>query len=239
MSFIINPYRFAGGGGASNGLLTDLATYIEFEESTGQFTDSVGSYDSTTVSANYSQTGINGDAVGFVKADSDYVVFPTWTGIGDVDRSLSFWFKTPSSQSDYGRLVSFPKDNTSADEPAFQVALNSTVGDARFYLRGAVVASGAALSTDTWHHAVQTVDYSTRTFYAYLDGSYLGSGVATAGYVTSNAFMSIGRYNSFYGQYTSCIIDEVAIYTDRILSLSDVQAIYNSGSGLFLNDFTS
>lgn len=223
----------------SNGLLTDLAAYLDFEEGSGQFTDKVGSYDSTTVSANYSETGINGDAVGFVKADSDYVVFSAWTGLGTIDRSLSVWFKTPSSQSDYGRVVVFAKDNSSADEPAFNVSLQSTDGRCSVGLRGSYTISSSALATGTWHHAVQTVDASTRRYEFYLDGAYVGGGFHSAGFVGANPILNIGRYNSYYNQNASSTVDELAVYTNRILSLSDVQSIYNSGSGRFLNDFTS
>ena len=235
MSFIINPYRHAGGG-ASNGLLTGLESYWKLDEASGTLADSHGSNDGTNNGASYGATGIINDALDFERTDSDYVYCGQFTGLGSSDRTISAWLNIESLPSSTMRVLHLASSTTAGGAPAGSLYINSSDQyEASVAGTGDGIVTGGSASTGTWVHLLATIT-SGETIEFFVNGSSQGSTTAS-GTSPSDPYLYIGGYNPTIGQHFDGIIDEVGIWS-RELSSADITALYNSGSGLAYGDFT-
>lgn len=106
MSFIINPYRFAGGG-TPNGLLTGLESYYKLDEASGTIVDSHGANDSTTVNGNptYGATGVINDCLEFDGTGDSVVMGNVLSKDYNDTFSIQCWYKPNSVSTDNHFLV--------------------------------------------------------------------------------------------------------------------------------------
>jgi hypothetical protein len=96
-----------------------------------------------------------------------------------------------------------------------------------------VTSAASGISQNTWHHVVATWDasQSSNALNLYLDGALVvqgGTGPITASSVGTN--IGVGSFNSGVSP-ANCIFDEFFILKN-VLSLSEVNHIYNLGNGL-------
>jgi len=101
-------------------------------------------------------------------------------------------------------------------------------GYLRCYFGGADFPSTTFVGDNQWHHVVFQFDNSASEYRLYVDGA-LDNSLSAAGQDRSGSGpISLGYFASAF-QYAGNL-DEIALY-DSVLSLSDIQAHYNSGAG--------
>jgi len=236
-------------GAAANGLLNNLVSYWKLDESSGNALDAHGSNDGIVTGATQGASGKINTAYSF--DGNDYVnidgvvddLASTTTG------TWSAWVKpvdaTPSPVEYY---ISF--GDTNANEA---IAIHpKPTGE----LKGIIVDAGTtdwALETDsvvfsdnTWTH-IAIVQNGTEPV-LYVDGVAVAQTFTTSndktswlnqlggldnGRIGNLNFNSNGEKNHFNGT-----IDEVGIWS-RALTGDDITTLYNSGSGLSYDNFTS
>jgi len=88
-----------------------------------------------------------------------------------------------------------------------------------------VVSGSTVLSTNTWYHAVVTIDSAGNSSKIYLNGIEDGSGTYTAPSYSGNTNFHIGSLGNINVQYFSGKIDQVRIFT-KALSSSEVSTLY-------------
>jgi len=98
--------------------------------------------------------------------------------------------------------------------------------------------SNPVLSDEEWHFVCVTHDIESGVASEvkyYLDGALEGTRSATVTYtaITGQDF-KIGRYDRDDGGYTSLYfgghMDEISIWTDKVLTAAEVSSLYNSGT---------
>lgn len=210
-------------------LSTGLVSYWELEEASGTRVDSHGSYDLTDNNTVGQDTGIQGSAADFVRANSETLT--ATVGASDfntngVARSMSLWFK-PNDLSN-GQVVAQVWGNTGARN----FTLNQGGADPtkiRIYVRGVgtPVYSGT-LTAGTWYHVVWTVDASG-VIELFINGSSVGTG--TVGSDASNGTALVFGDNPGQNQYLDAQVDEIGWWTKE-LSATEISDLYNSGAGI-------
>lgn len=238
MSFIINPYRYAAA--SSNGLLTGLESYWKFEESSGTVYDAHGSNDGTVTGATYSATGKSGNCLSY-DGSGDFV------DVGNITTpsafSWSIWYNG-TSKAGYNTLVCKGNVHGSGSGESYRSRIDQTTG----YLDSVVwwgsgfnydiITGSTDLADGSWHNIVITFDGDVHT--VYTDGSQTGQTTGLGGSTQSPTenvyFGKTGHPSAFY--YMNGRMDECGFWS-RVIDSSDVSTIWNSGSGLFYDNFTS
>ena len=246
MSFIINPYRHAGGG-ATNGLLTGLESYWKLDEASGTIADSHGSVDSigTYGTPTYGETGVLGDCI-YVDDDGFYFGDNYDFNYNDT-LSISMWVK-PDGTSSRDLYAILSKLDESGTYQGWEVEVRDSTWKLRFFLRNSSTSrlqmqTVTTLTDGAWNHVVITYSGSGTPsgVNIYINGvsSSLTTEHDTLGTASSStsATLKLGR-RAGSNQGFKGWIDEVGIWS-RELSSTDVTNLYNSGSGLAYGDFTS
>lgn len=151
----------------------------------------------------------------FSSATSDFVkISPVSSYTNPSETSYSFW-NIPTASSGENATVHFAGQLCQSNTVQIRCWVN-TSSQSVFYSRAA---------SGDWEHVVVTISFVTNTVKIYTDGQLRQTDTITA---SKNAgswtTIYIGQYNGlrrFNGQ-----IDDMRIY-DRILSDSEVQALYN------------
>lgn len=90
-----------------------------------------------------------------------------------------------------------------------------------------------ATTTSTWVHLVATFDSGTKGMVLYKNGSSVGTATASAALNSTTNAINVGQGGfGGAGLASGYRIDQCGFWKGRILSASDVTALYNSGSGL-------
>ena len=240
MSFIINPYRHAGGG-ATNGLLTGLESYYKLDEASGTIADSHGSNDGTLTGATYGATGIINNAIDF-DGSGDYI------NLGNLTMPSAWtwnaWVNVPTigAGESYGVVV---KGNLSSSNESFRIAIQYSSGSAVAFCRAWFASGGVGSSTFVkgstdlaggWHMVTVTWDGDDLRVYADAssEGTSLGNGGSTQS-SSDNVYIGTGT-TSLWNMNGS--IDEVGFWS-RILDSTDVANLYKGGAGMPYSEFTS
>ena len=163
--------------------------------------------------------------------------------IGDVDIldgatefTISFWINFGALPSAYGAA-----QHVISKGAAFTISIhniNSSGGGPGITVPGTVAIAGYTLSTSTWYHMAVTM--VSGGFNTYINGALespadQGSGVTIANVNTPITIAAKNMVGSEPAGFVNAIIDEVAIF-DATRDLSEVQAIYNSGTPTDLSD---
>lgn len=201
-------------------LLSGLISYYALE---GDGTDSTGLNDCTSTSITYSlANGIIGQGAGFpFKASSGINIrklSPTGLPTGFSSRTLSYWLKT--TQTDVMVFVGYGTDAGTPNQDFVGLLIAGKAGI------GCGDGGLFALSTSTandgnWHHIVGT--YNGSTLRIYFDGVLESTATGTLNTIIAN--LDFNRYQM------SDSIDEVGFWF-RVLTLSEITELYNSGAGL-------
>ena len=190
--------------------------------------------------------GKRGKALSF-DGSNDYVnsnFAPNLSATDDI--SFSFWFKVKSATHTADQ--EFIGADSAGDNPQFAIEIDGdgsicTDESVLFFMRddnsasSDIVCSTFVVTDTNWHHVVAIHDVSSN-LQIYIDGIFRNSTAVTA---NSNGSRNFSGYPFFLGannsigtanQFCDCSIDEVRIY-NRVLSASEVSALYNSGAAKF------
>ena len=250
MSFIINPYRHAGGGGATNGLLTGLESYYKLDEASGTIADSHGSNDSVSVngSPTYGATGVINDCMSFDGTDDDI----SFGDVLDFERtdpfSVSMWVNFDADSS-YEILIS--KIYHSASPLRGWEIQRDGSGKIIFQFISTwptnaidVISTTATIdAADGWTHLLMTYDGSSSAsgVTIYLDGSSIAltTNKDTLSATTINTdSLLIGTRENLSGFFFGGDMDEVGIWSRELTAL-EVLNLYKGGAGMPYSEFTS
>lgn len=236
--FIVNPYRYSGGGSS---LLSNLVSYYSLEEASGTRYDAHGSND-LTVGGTLVQTtnGVIGNDCQFGTTVSDKLYKDTATELygGDKDFFISIWAQINTKLSPWNGLVSMGSGSsgTIANTDYF-IAHNYTADRMRFY-----VSDGSAwyyvqadtfgsLSTSTYYYISAWHDSAANTISISINNGTADttSSVGTLSHQTNATRFALGYYG--VSAYHTGRIDEAAVVFNYIPTASERSWIYNSGSG--------
>lgn len=227
--------RPASAGGL--GLQTNLVSFWELENTS--WTDAVGSNNMTGGNSPTTTTGRVGNAVQFVGASSQFLthVDNATLRVGGVDFSIAFWALADS----------FPSSMTTMSKGAgfgnaeFSIGTEFT-GTGNQFIFSPRTNSGSSsndvpaatfgnLAITTWYFVVCTYNNSTDTVAISVNATTpdtlhptLNPPIVNS---TGNFEISSSGVLPWDGR-----IDQVGLWKNRILSSSDITALYNGGAGL-------
>lgn len=211
-------------------LLTDLISFWKFDETSGDYADSIGGNDLTPSDVLMAEDGKVGKCATLDADDSSYM------SAGDAASleitppfSLSFWINTQDITTEWQYLLGKMNSNdrngfylhNHAGQITFELATNSTSAT-----EGLCVLS----ATDTWYHIVITYDGANAKGYLNNVIGLTKSMSLIPTYLT-HEFL-IGMITGDGGDaYSSFKIDELGIWS-KVLSDAERALLYNGGSGL-------
>lgn len=220
----------------ANSLLVNLSSYWKCDESSGNLADSKGSVTLTNTNITFSAGLINNGAN--INGTGNYATGGTgdFNFVNNNAFSCSLWFKQTSSGGNQ-MMVSKGSNTWNIFASATSNKLTAAVpGVAN------VVQNSSAIPDANWHHAVLThaAAASNEQWTLYQDSiqvSQANNGNSMSTNTLNFAFgAEAGSPNptlSFGGS-----LDEVGIWT-KVLTQTDVNNLYNSGSGLAFGSFDS
>lgn len=195
----------------------------------------------TTTGGTVGVTGKINNAYNMVDG-GDYLTLPTLNYIQSSSFSVAFWANTNNTHTSTGNDTGLFESGTVTTGFYWAINQNAT-GASTFIMRvpifdGAsnidILASGS-LNEGTWYHFIITYDSTTNLFTLYVDGSSVDSGTwsGTGGVNTGTARFVGG---STGGRPVDWDLDDARFY-NYVLSQSEIDDIYNSGTGT--EDFVS
>ena len=147
-----------------------------------------------------------------------------WNGAG----SWSWWQKDTVTD---GNTIPFANSDTSFYIQIYQqrwIVVNKYFSQTT---QNSFYASSSEIGDGNWHHVVLTMDGvpSSNTYKLYLDGALIDTHARTHGTADdlADGILYIGKYSS--GLLYDGQLDEIGVWLGDILSLAEVQALYNSG----------
>ncbi len=239
---IINPYRFAGGGGTGeaayrSAVLADAPEfYYRFGGSSGTVAaDEMGTHAGTYVGTpNQAAAGIfAGNSAVSLNGSTQWITTPYEPTNGIPAISMECWFKSTDAENNdlfYGAIGS--------NRSAFSISLLS--GVIRVSGRSdesegfkSYTAPPTGLDDGGWHHIVGVLDYANDRMSAYIDGTPYTSGAigflsaSLVSPVYTGNLNRVGSHSNVTNRELLGDIDEFALY-EFALSPARVAAHYNA-----------
>lgn len=211
-------------------LLTDLLAYWQLDETSGTRFDAHASYDAAETGTVGSLTGIINNGADFPKSNSSYLeVASGFLGaVGSANTfSLSFWVK-PDTYTSFPALI---------DSATRQLSLFLDSATSAYLLIGnnpAYFTHTGNISTGAWHHVVVTWNGGTNAYEMWVDGVSVKTG--TVGSSIGTEALVFGANPSSGGSAWDGGLDEFGVWT-RVLTITEVGDLYNSGAGLAYSAF--
>jgi hypothetical protein len=249
--------RFTYYGSKKSSLLTNLVAYYPFDN---DVLDVHGGHDGTAINSPTYTTGIKADAINFDTSNTlRYVNVPNTADLSfadatsDLPFSMSFWVRI-NAYSSNGNFIFNKREDATGPLIEWQVfAVGGTSNQIRVTLWG----SGStvnlitrrstinSLTVGVFHHVVITYDGSATPIgiKIYIDGvdeSDFTDNVGT--YTKMNVTASEQRFGltgwllSANGKHRG-LLDEFAVWKDRVLTFSEVTWLYNGGLGRDYSEF--
>lgn len=209
-------------GAGPGDITTGLAMHLKFNEAGGTIAaDATGNNNNGSLNNGAVFTvGKNGNSVS-LSGSNQYLTVNNSSLLNPTSAiTLSVWIKANSLS---GNRVIFKKQSWGA---SYELAVYG--GLLTFTLNGPGSVSIAAPSTGAWHLITATYDGSAKKIY--VDGTLSISQAASGAIGTNGEAVMIGTSGG-WENYFSGLLDDARIY-NRALSLTDVQALYNSGAGV-------
>ncbi len=174
--------------------------------------------------------GVVNQAFVFDGAD-DYVEVPQSEGIEFTRISLSFWFKLNELDRIHELVNKFGPEGSNTISYGSEVGTNNHACF-RISTDGSLstltdLCTTSSLSAGQWYHFAGTYDGAEMRLY--INGQNQGAVPKTGNIFTSNQSVRFGSYG-YFPWFLNGSLDEVLV-TGRALSESEIQAIYNAGSG--------
>lgn len=219
----------------STAIITDdLEAYYKFEQSSGNFLDSVAAaHNATNNGGLYGESGMFGNGVKFVGindfAQTDFSV------ADDYNYSYNYWINLTYSTSDSMGISAFSE---SSDTQLLRTELMTGGTDVvRLRVRNdansnVFITTSNNISDSTWH--MVTVTGNVTDSLIYIDGAFIDHAPNPALPITFTNLSIGGDGRTAAGAASvNGTIDEVGIW-DRTLTDAEVSSLYNSGAGLEL-----
>ncbi|MHA1876717.1 MAG: LamG-like jellyroll fold domain-containing protein [Promethearchaeota archaeon] len=163
---------------------------------------------------------------------SDYVKVDYDSELYSDEMTFSFWVKSDKSNYAVNGVVIGMWDYSNNNRQ-WNILIGS--GDDKYKI--SVSNDGSAsetldtnISVDTdWHHFAFVVDNNAKTWDWYYDGEKQTTITATKSYTNQNSFLVIGNLDGGSFGFDG-LMDDVRLYNSK-LSTTEIEEIYNSGSG--------
>lgn len=215
-------------------------SFWNFDESSGNPADAVGSNTLTNNNSATFTTGLIGNAADLERGSSQSfsITDASQTGLDITgDLSLSSWIKFESSLAANGTMTWIDKFLTT-NQRAYTIGIETFGGN---FIDFSISSDGTGAntttaqwswspSTATWYHVVVSYDASAGSATLYINGSQFGStitGLKTSIFNGTSPF-TLG-YDGF--QYFDGLLDMVGVWNVALTS-SEVTELYNSGAGV-------
>jgi hypothetical protein len=220
--------------GGALGLQTSLGAFYSLDntlvDATGNMSDLTNNNSVTFSSPGGTLTAVTNAAI-FASASSQYLSVAAASAInmGSTSFSVQLWYYNTGG----GGAIPINK-RVGFGNGDFQTSSTFTGGASAVNWRSqsdtGTVCNSGNLSQNTWHHYVYTYNSTGNAQFLYVDGSQVDTN--TGGSVPSGTGnLHIGANNG-PGSYVDGRIALVGLWKGRVLSSSDVTALYNSGAGL-------
>ena len=235
-------------------LSTGLISYWELEEASGTRVDSHGPNDLTDNNTVTTVTGVQGEAANFTRANAETLSISDASQTDlDINSDFSFvaWFNPTTRAHDNGIISKY---SSSANKRALALyikgagqlgsnpsnALQLDISRDGTGSNRSLFESSAEYITSgdigNWLFVTATFDLSARTAVLYKNGSVVSHVTLNTGTLTSiqnnNLPFRLGDGNQVSdSDKASAALDEVGVWS-RILTPTEVTALYNSGSGI-------
>ena len=133
--------------------------------------------------------------------------------------SVSAWVKTNLPGSSYRGIV--------VKRNAFGIFLNNYVLGLYSWANNTIYSTGLNLADNNWHHVCVTIDDGvTNGTKIYVDGTLVST--ITFGISNQSINLVLGAGDTITGQSLNGEIDEVHVWTNRLLNAAEVLNIYNT-----------
>ncbi len=227
------PGRAASGGG-SLGLQTNLGSFFSLDntlsDSTGAVSDLTNNNTVTFVSSTPTPPSAVTNSAKFVVASSQYLSHADATGINvaGIDFSIQAW-----AYSTGNTMFVSSKSTGAFGSREYSLAYNFGTGSSNpfaFQCNSGGNATTGNIGNNAWRHLVFTYNATTKAGILYVDGSSAATNTF-ANNPAGTSTLHIGADPS-PGTYWGGNICLYGTWRNRILSASDVTALYNSGNGL-------
>ena len=206
----------------------NLVHYWNFDETSGNLLDLVGSNNGTNTSVTQNQTGIINKAYSYNGSSSKTDLTNANTFIASSEISTSQWIK-PSITS--GADIIWTSNNGNTDTILYELFIEDEKikffgcnGSDQFQLM-----DSTTVSTSNWTHIVTTL--TNNGAYLYVNGLLVASDTSNTNPTTGATEAHFGFLRTGATNYYSGLIDEVGIW-NKILSGTDINELYNGGNGL-------
>jgi hypothetical protein len=219
-----------------------LAAYYDFEDTTGNLLDNVGSNDLTETGGTIaSATGLVSNGRDFELGDTEWfeAADAAWNSITG-NLTVNVWANPESLASD-GAVVA--KYAFSAGGRAWRIYYHQLTN--RWRVDASSDGSAGTTLEATTYGAVSTSTWVMLTF-RHRNGNNIGITVNagtedttafTGGIFDATTTFIVGSDNTGIGEWFDGLIDELGIW-NRVLSDAEVEWLYNSGSGRAYADIT-
>ena len=219
--------------GGSLGLQTNLGSFFSLDntlaDATGNVTDLTNNNAVTFVSSAPTPIAAVTNSAKFVAASSQYLSHANATGINvaGIDFSIQVWvYPTGTGQISSKTTGGFG----SREYDLIRPFVTGTNDPCRAEINNGGNITSGSVTTSAWHHLVLTYNNSTNAMILYIDGSSAATGTSSSDAAgTSQLNIGAGPAPSNYWSGNMALY---GTWRNRILSASDVTALYNSGAGL-------
>ena len=197
--------------------LTNLVASYNFE---ADFTDYTGVNNGTAQG-----TPVAGNPGGIVGNDllnnsGSYVNMGNDVSLQANKMTISAWFKTSTSNSSYRGIV--------IKQYAYGFFLSNNILGMYDWTSSQFNSTGLVLNDGNWHHACVVMDNGvTNGTKIYVDG-VLGATFTHTIFTSQSSPLTVGTGGPTTTQYFDGEIDEVHVWTNRLLSAAEVLDIYNT-----------
>lgn len=226
-------------GGGAHGLQSNLTAFWSFENTS--WADDTGNGSTLTANGTPASASPAPAKVGnYLSLDgSSYLSAISNSNIlnGGGSFSIQCWAYLPSAS---GPSSLIHKDNNAFGQKEWGLGTRFTAANHWNFVvyNSSTTAfnadSASNLITNSWTHLVGTFNSLTGAILLYINGSLDGSGATLTGSVqsTSSAPLRIGATPVPTADPNGMRIDQAGFWKGRVLSASDVTALYNGGAGL-------
>jgi len=215
--------------------------------------DASGNGNDGTISNASIVSGKIGNCYESTTSGTSYIDTPlSMSDLYQKDFSFSCWIKTPKAHYVGGNGYLFSTSYATSVLPSnFVAVMMHSTGEISFRVGSSWTGqwkgklSTSTFDDDAWHFVVATYDYSADTVKLYIDNveqttTYNGGAGTTTLFNSSDAVVNFGcivvwRSDILILQRTKVLfgkLDEISLLIDRVLSVSDINTLYNSTSGL-------
>jgi hypothetical protein len=217
-------------------LLTDLYAVYKAESNAN---DSLGAYNGTAQGGLTYSTGKSGNAFTFNGVNS-YIQLPNNSMRFTNSFSVSFWLKTTSNQVTARGL--FSDYYYGSQSWGYFVDINTSNYIRVYWYNNIdnVFTSSSPIALNQWNNIIVVWDKLTTNWKLYVNGTLSNQLTSVNAdnitYAVGSDRTNIGTYNSSGTDCLNGSMDEIYVY-NKVLSSTDVTALYNSGTGKFYPTF--